>query len=166
MMKSILLFFVTAPAWIIFSIFALPLFLFYSGALLLIFFPKILAYMGTWAFLLWIYSIGILLFDKYYQYLNIPLIRFKICLLLQFSISIVFLSNIIPGDYFYWFELISFSCKIYSLYFISRLIVLIERKSEIKFQDYVGLIILSLFYFIGVWVIQPRVKKLILSKDI
>jgi len=159
-------FFATAPAWIIFSIFALPPFLFYMGVLLLIFFPQILPHIGRWAVLLWIYSISISLYEKYSQYLNIPLVRFKICLILQFLISILSLSDISSPDYFKLFEIISFICNIYSLYFISKLIVLIERKSEIKFQNYVGIIILFLFYFIGVWIIQPRVKKLIVSKEI
>lgn len=166
MMKSILTFFVAAPAWIIFSLFALPPFLFYMGILLFIYFPKILPQIGNWAVLLWVYSIGILLFEKYSQYLNIPLVRFKICLMLQFFISILFLSDLMPHDYFKFFELISFICNIYSLYFISKLIVLIEHKAEVKFQNYIGTIILALFYFIGVWFIQPRVKKLILPKDI
>ena len=166
MMKKIFLFFATAPVWIIFTIFSIPPFLFYMGILLAFFFPQILPYIGKWAVLLWIYSIGILLYDKYSQYLNIPLFRFKICLLLQLCVSILFWSDTIPPANSHLFELILFICNIYSSYFISKLIVLIERKSKIKFKNYVGLIILFLFYFIGVWVIQTRVKKLILSKEI
>ena len=91
--------------------------------------------------------------------------RFKICIIYGFVYSIVFLSRIIPFEYLGPFHLVSFVCNLYVLYFIAKLIVLIERKTELKFQDYIGTFFLAWFYLIGVWYIQPRVVKLFLSDE-
>jgi hypothetical protein len=167
-MKPVLIFFVTAPAWKIFLLFVLPVILLFIGPMasipFYIFLPIVI--IGIWTDLLWIYSIGVLLHEKYSSYLNVPLFRFKICLIYNFLYSIFFVTNIIPLDYLGPFHLISFVCNMYALYFMSKLIVLIERKKEVKFQDYISTFIFAWLYFVGVWQIQPRVNKLFLSNDV
>ena len=172
-MKSIFIFFVSAPAWTIFSLFILPFVLLAIGpmtttaihATQIVPLIKILLLISIWSVLLWIYSIGVLLLEKYAQHLNIPIDRFKFCLIYVVLYSILFLSDVIPFDYLMIFNFISMGCNIYVLYFVSKLIVLIERKTEIKFQDCIGTFFCVWFYLIGIWFIQPRINKLYLSND-
>lgn len=161
--KNILIFFVTAPAWKVFSLFMLPIILFVISPFIL---SKALLIFSMWTVLLWVYSIGVLLHEKYSQYLSISLIGFKICLIYCALYSPLFMSESIPFDYLMPLHLVSFGCNIYTLYFISKLIVLVERKSVVRFQDYIGTFFLAWFYLIGIWFIQPRVTKLFLSNDV
>ena len=167
-MKYFLIFFVTAPAWKIFSLLMLPILLFimFSGTSASMFILTTLLLLGLWITLLWIYSIGVLVYEKYSSFLTIPLIRFKVCLTYDFIYSVFFIYGIIPFDYLIPFHLIAFACKIYALYFVSKLIVIVERKSDVKFQNYLGTIIAVWFYFIGIWFLQPRINKIFLSNDI
>lgn len=166
-MKKVLIFFVTAPAWQIFCLFILPILLFITdvGATGPQNGSQFLLLMIVWTSLLWLYSIGVLLHEKFAQYLNIPLYRYKICVVYVALYSILLTSDIVAMEHLAPFSLVSFGCNIYILYFVSKLIVLIERKSEVKFQDYIGTLILAWFYLIGVWTIQPRVTRLFLSDD-
>ena len=146
----------------------LPILLFFitSNASASMFISKTLLLFGLWTTLLWIYSIGVLVYEKYSSFLTIPLMRFKVCLTYDFVYSVLFIYGIIPFDYLMPFHLISFACKIYALYFVSKLIVIVERRSDVKFQDYFGTIIAAWFYFIGIWLLQPRINKIFLSNDI
>ncbi len=167
-MKNFLNFFVTAPAWKIFSLLMLPILLLFiipdtSTSMII---SKTLLLFGLWTTLLWIYSIGVLIYEKYSSFLTVPIMRFKICLTYDFIYSALVIYGIIPFDYLIPFYLISFVCKIYALYFVSKLIVVVERRSDVKFQDYLGIIIAAWFYLIGIWFIQPRINKIFLSNDI
>lgn len=161
--RNILIFLVTAPAWKVFSLIMIPLFLFIIAPFAL---SRALLILGTLTVFLWFYSVGVLLYEKYSQYLSISLIWFKICLIYCSLNSFLILSGIIPFDYLVPLQLLSTGCNIYSLYFVSKLIVLIEKKSAIRFQDYIGTFISAWFFYIGIWYIQPRVNKLFLSNEL
>ena len=79
--------------------------------------------------------------------------------------TILFIFNIIPIENIYPFHIISIICNFYSLYFVSKLIVMVEKKYAIKVKDYIGTFVAAWFYLIGIWWIQPRVKKLFLPDD-
>lgn len=52
-------------------------------------------------------------------------------------------------------------CAIYSLRFVSKSLILAETGKPASFYDYVGILLLNIWYFpIGVWVIQPRINDL------
>jgi hypothetical protein len=104
-------------------------------------------------------------YEKYASFLNVPLIRFRVCLIYDFVYAVLFIYGIIPLDYLTPFHLISFVCNIYALYFISKLIVMVERKSKVGFQDYFGTFMAAWFYIIGVWFLQPRVNRIFLSRE-
>ena len=166
-MKTLLMFFVTAPAWKIFSLFIFPILLFFffadpSNSMLV---SKTLLLFSLWTTLLWLYSIGTFIYEKYESYLSIPLGRFKACIFYDLVYSAIFVYDVIPFDYLYPFHLVSSVCNIYSLYFISRLIVMVEKQGPVKFRDYFGTFIAAWFYIIGLWYIQPRVNNIFLSDD-
>ena len=52
-------------------------------------------------------------------------------------------------------------CGIYVLRFVSKALILAETGKPASFYDYVGILLLNIWYFpIGVWIIQPRINDL------
>jgi hypothetical protein len=47
------------------------------------------------------------------------------------------------------------------VYFLSRILEAAERQQIATFRQYIGTLLLFLFYPIGVWWLQPRVKKVL-----
>lgn len=58
------------------------------------------------------------------------------------------------------FHFFSIFCVFYCFYFVSKSIKTVELNREVTFGDYVGEFFLSWFFFIGVWILQPRVNQL------
>lgn len=58
------------------------------------------------------------------------------------------------------FHLFAMFCLFYSLYFVSRNLVLAEKGEPASFYDYAGPFFLIWFYPIGVWIVQPRINRL------
>jgi hypothetical protein len=50
---------------------------------------------------------------------------------------------------------------IYIVYFISKCLVIAEKRRRVVLGDYFGTILLYVIYPIGVWWLQPRVKKVL-----
>jgi hypothetical protein len=71
-----------------------------------------------------------------------------------FSIFIPFLV-IVP------LHLFSMFCLFYCLYFVAKTLKTVELQREVTFNDFVGEFFLSWFFPIGVWILQPRINKLI-----
>jgi hypothetical protein len=65
-----------------------------------------------------------------------------------------FLASIFP------FHLFAMFCMFYSLYFVSKSLVLAETGKLASFYDYAGPFFLLWFFPIGVWIIQPRINRL------
>lgn len=52
-------------------------------------------------------------------------------------------------------------CAIYCIYFTARTIKTAEQKKAVRFDDFVGEFFLIMFFPIGVWILQPRLNKLV-----
>ncbi len=52
----------------------------------------------------------------------------------------------------------------YSLYFVAKNLAMAEKQEKVAFYDYAGPFFLLWFFFIGVWVIQPRINKMFASE--
>lgn len=50
---------------------------------------------------------------------------------------------------------------IYCLHFVAKTMRTAELQREVKFSDFVGEFVLFWFYIIGIWILQPRINKLI-----
>ena len=61
-------------------------------------------------------------------------------------------------------HLFSMFCMFYMLYFVSKTIKTVELQRELRFSDFAGEFFLLWFYFIGIWIIQPKVNKMIEDK--
>jgi hypothetical protein len=55
----------------------------------------------------------------------------------------------------------SMFCIFYCLYFVAKTIKTAELQRGVTFSDFAGEFFLSWFFFIGVWILQPRINKLI-----
>ncbi|MDF2430993.1 MAG: hypothetical protein JWP44_624 [Mucilaginibacter sp.] len=71
-----------------------------------------------------------------------------------------------PAPFFIGFAVIfplhifSMFCIFYCLYFSARTIKTIELQRPVTFSDFAGEFFLIWFFFIGVWIIQPRINKM------
>lgn len=52
-------------------------------------------------------------------------------------------------------------CIFYSLYFVAKTLKTAELQREVTFSDFVGEFFLAWFFPIGVWILQPRINKMI-----
>lgn len=54
---------------------------------------------------------------------------------------------------------------IYSIYFAAKTIVTVEKAKPVEFNDYIGTIILTVLFLVGVWIIQPKVNRLLTDEN-
>jgi hypothetical protein len=50
---------------------------------------------------------------------------------------------------------------LYSFYFVAKTFKTVELQREVAFSDFVGEFFLLLLFPIGVWIIQPKINKMI-----
>lgn len=58
-------------------------------------------------------------------------------------------------------HLFSMFCIFYSLYFVTKTFKTVELQREVKFSDFVGEFFMIWFYPIGIWIVQPKINKMI-----
>jgi hypothetical protein len=52
-------------------------------------------------------------------------------------------------------------CIFYTLYFVAKTFKTVELQREVKFSDFAGEFFMIWFYPIGIWIIQPKINKMI-----
>jgi len=62
-------------------------------------------------------------------------------------------------------HLFSMFCMFYMLYFTAKTIKTVELQRELRFSDFAGEFFLLWFYFIGIWIIQPKINKMIANDN-
>lgn len=50
-------------------------------------------------------------------------------------------------------------CSFYSFWFAGKTVKTMELQREVKFSDFTGEFFLFWFYFVGYWIIQPKINK-------
>jgi magnesium-transporting ATPase (P-type) len=58
-------------------------------------------------------------------------------------------------------HLFAMFCILYSLYFVAKTIKTVELQRAVTFSDFAGEFFLIWFYPIGIWIIQPKINKMI-----
>ena len=58
-------------------------------------------------------------------------------------------------------HLFSMFCIFYCLYFVSKTFKTVELQRETTFSDFAGEFFLIWFYPIGIWIIQPKINKMV-----
>ncbi|HAH38820.1 MAG TPA: hypothetical protein DEQ87_17840 [Algoriphagus sp.] len=60
-------------------------------------------------------------------------------------------------------HLFSMFCIFYSLYFVAKTFKTVELQREVNFSDFAGEFFLFWFYPIGIWIVQPKINKMIIE---
>ncbi len=63
-------------------------------------------------------------------------------------------------------HLFSMFCIFHTLYFVSKTIKTVELQREVNFSDFAGEFFMIWFYPIGIWIVQPRINKLVDSNQL
>lgn len=122
----------------------------------------------------WFWGVGTRLQPLLPEGVSMKVVQFKVL----FRIPLIYIAGIIAlVGYFFsafqtggdtpsplWFLLIvplhlfSMFCIFYCMYFVAKTYKTIELQRETKFGDFVGEFFLIWFFFIGCWVLQPKIN--------
>ncbi|MFN6945157.1 MAG: hypothetical protein ACK4ND_09435 [Cytophagaceae bacterium] len=58
-------------------------------------------------------------------------------------------------------HLFSIFCMFYSLYFVAKTFKTVELQRDVKFEDFTGEFFMIWFYPIGIWILQPKINKMV-----
>lgn len=124
----------------------------------------------------WFWSIGVGLQQWVPPTVKLNVTFFKVCLLfpLFYILTIVAVvaaainsavTGFEPSPFIALFiipaHLFSIFCSFYGLYFVAKTVKTAELQREVNFSDYVGEFFMIWFYPIGVWIVQPKINKII-----
>jgi len=56
-------------------------------------------------------------------------------------------------------------CIFYCLYFVAKTFKTVELQREVTFSDFAGEFFLFWFFPVGIWIVQPKINKMIANKD-
>lgn len=62
-------------------------------------------------------------------------------------------------------HIFSMFCIIYCLYFVAKTLKMAELKRAVTFNDFIAEFFMIWFYPVGVWIIQPKINKIILEPN-
>ncbi len=140
---------------------------------------EIINSIGVVTFSLWIYAIGVYGQERIAELgLNVMNVKlFKINVLIMgvfFLVGLFFFSNGEPIRS-NTIELKDIPVILVSLYlffaifqtiiFASKTIAKIESRKEVSFGDYFTNLLLIFFFFIGIWILQPKVNKFFITNN-
>lgn len=126
----------------------------------------------------WIWSIAIGLQRNVPKEVKMKVRKLKIFFfipVIYISLVILFVSIVITGNTInpsgglvgglfaivFPLHLFSMFCIFYSIYFAAKTIKTVELQRKVGFADFVGEFFLVWFFPIGIWIIQPKVNKMI-----
>jgi hypothetical protein len=107
---------------------------------------------------------------KFKIFFFIPIVYLSLLLIfISFILSTINFSNPQAIDYrfFMLFSLIipihlfAIFCIFYCIYFVAKTFKTVELQREVTFSDFMAEFFLIWFFFIGVWIIQPKINKMI-----
>ncbi len=143
-------------------------------------FPLIMI-LFTGLFFGWFWSIAIGLKEKIPTEIKMKTKKFKFFFffpLVYILILMIYMTGLFSGIKTVVFELgnwivaiilplhlFSMFCIFYTMYYVAKTIKTAELKREVGFGEFAGEFFLLWFYFIGIWIIQPKVNKLAEDKN-
>ncbi len=127
-------------------------------------------------FFAWYWSIATRLQKKIPATVKMKIKKFKILFFIPASYMLcllLFLSGFFSGkgqnDFLnsgaiiaviFLLHLFSMFCIFYTIYFVAKTIKTVELQREVEFGNFIGEFFLLWFYFIGIWIIQPKINRL------
>ncbi len=133
---------------------------------------EIVRYFGLIILLFWVYSIGVLGHDKLkdlklesekLKFFKVNVIICPVTILIVHLFTLgdtepeftpMFIA-VTPFALYFFFSLF------YIIFFTSKVLSKIELKREVEFSDYSKNLLFIFVFIIGVWIIQPKVKRYI-----
>ncbi|WP_289056093.1 hypothetical protein [Carboxylicivirga marina] len=129
----------------------------------------------------WFWSVAIGLQEKVPEGVTMKVRKFKIFFFIPLMYILLFMtffsvsmnglltSNTVPnigiiGGLFaiiFPLHLFSMFCIFYCLYFVAKTFKTVELQREVKFSDFAGEFFMIWFYPIGIWIVQPKINKMI-----
>ena len=111
---------------------------------------------------LWLWSIGIKLQTDKVKVKDIKLMLFKISVIYPIAYFVFAIYHLFTNG---WIVMpLHFSAMFstfYAMLFAAKTLKSAELKKEAKISEYLGEFFLIWFYPIGIWILQPRIHKLI-----
>jgi hypothetical protein len=80
-----------------------------------------------------------------------------------YAIRTDFISSNEGSDAIGWLNLLFVLCTLCCIVCVSRIIKLVELHRTVRLIEYLGDFFLMLFYPIGIWIIQPRINRIVLN---
>lgn len=128
--------------------------------------------LSTGVLLGWMYSLATGLQKKLPEGVTMKVNRFRIFFfipVLYFIVFFVFFNSLghgfRPNPFLFIFivplHLFSMFCMFYTLYFVSKTLKTVELQRAVSFSDYAAEFFLIWFFPVGIWIIQPKINKII-----
>ncbi len=128
----------------------------------------------------WSWAVAINLQEKLTDDLKLSVKRFKTFLLIPIVYFVIFfiffdltmndaIKNGIgpnPADFVWFipFHLFAMFCIFYCLYFVAKVFKTVELQRKVTFSDFAGEFFMIWVFFIGIWIIQPKINKMMEDK--
>ena len=124
----------------------------------------------------WFWSIAIGLQQVIPDEIKLKVKKFKIFLIIPFAYIIFFLGFLMisfnigglnPGIFaliIVPLHLFSMFCIFYCMYFVAKTFKTAELQRKVTFGDYAGEFFMIWFFPIGIWIVQPKINKMIANK--
>lgn len=123
----------------------------------------------------WFWSVAVGLQRIIPAELKLKVGLFRIVLLIPILYLLLFLVFFMPAftsgepnleifEIIFPLHLLAMACIFYSLYVVAKTFKTAELQREVTFSDFAGDFFLIWFYPIGIWIIQPKINKMIKGK--
>lgn len=123
----------------------------------------------------WLYSVGAGLQEQVPSELRRPTRLFKVALVFPTAYILIFVfimfsfislvATSVGGAYLLFIiiplHLFAMFCIVYTMYFSAKTIKLAELKRPVTFGEFAGEFFLIWFFPIGIWILQPKINKLV-----
>jgi hypothetical protein len=132
-------------------------------------------------FYAWLWAVAIRLQNKVPEHVNLKHVKFKFL----FRFMVVYLCFFIAFFFYKMngfaennpdlglplagsmillilpFHMLAMFCILYTFYFVAKTFKTVELQREVTFSDFAGEFFLIWFYPIGIWIIQPKINKMV-----
>lgn len=174
------IFMVTIGLQVILEIIAIPFMVIGNNPMVILKIVPIMMIFVSAGYFGWSWAVAINLQEKLSDDLKISVKRFKTFLLIPIIYFVIFfvfidlkMSDAIENRtgpdpaIFAWFvpfQLFAMFCIFYCLYFVSKIFKTVELQQKVTFTDFAGEFFMIWGFFIGIWIIQPKINKMMEDK--
>ncbi len=158
-------FFLRAPAWQVFLLSVLPVAvgMWLASLTETIAMAQMSLLFGFFVELAWIYSVSNYIAKTYSHRVEVPINRLNGALIFIIIIYILYVPGLIPEAVGSAVGFLAIGLNLYCIYFMARLVVMVEKERNVTINDYILTAISAYFWIIGIWFLQPRINQIYAS---